>query len=87
MHSSCGNDTDQLQRIIGEMGGEVAQSAGESVSMLHRLMFSRGGSSMNLYLLAYFIKCCTGLRLVMGVSRYYKRVTGCVSFWPKWGPR
>ena len=42
VHSSCGNDTDQLQRIVGEMGGEVAQSAGESVSMLHRLMFSRG---------------------------------------------
>lgn len=28
VHSSCGQQADQLQRTVADMGGEVAQSAG-----------------------------------------------------------
>ena len=33
VHASCGQQTDQLQRIVSDMGGEMAQSAGEQVCM------------------------------------------------------
>ena len=37
MHTSCGNQADQLQRIVSEMGGEVAQSAGGAASKIAKL--------------------------------------------------